>query len=93
MVRAYGPTMARRIASRLQELEAVTVLEDIRSLPQARAHELKGDRDEQVSLDLVHPMRLIVTVGDDPVPRRPDGGLDWTMITRIIIEEIVDTHE
>ena len=93
MVRTYGSTMARRTASRLQELEAVAVLEDIRSLPQVRAHELKGDRDEQISLDLVHPMRLILSVADDPVPRRPDGGLDWTLITRVIVEEIVDTHE
>jgi len=93
MVRAHGPTMARRIATRLQELEAVAVLEDLRSLPQARAHELKGDRDEQISLDLAHPMRLVVSVGDHPIPRRPDGGLDWTLITQVIIEEIVDTHE
>lgn len=85
--------MARRLASRLQELEAVAVLEDIRSLPQVRAHELKGDREEQISLDLAHPKRLVVSVGDDPIPRHPDGGLDWTLITRVIIEEIVDTHE
>ena len=93
MVRTYGPEMARRLGSRLSELEAAAVLEDMRSLPQARAHELRRERDEQISLDLVHPNRLIVSVGDDPVPRKDDGGLDWTAIASVVIEEIVDTHE
>jgi proteic killer suppression protein len=93
MVRAYGQPMARRLASRLQQLEAATVLQDMRTLPQARAHELKADRNEQVSLDLVHPRRLILTVADDPIPRRGDGGIDWASVTSVIVEEIVDTHE
>lgn len=93
MTRTFGEPMARRLAARLQELEAATVLEDVRALPQARAHELKGDRDEQISLDLVHPMRLIISIGDVPVPRRDDGGLDWTESTTAIIEEVVDTHD
>jgi plasmid maintenance system killer protein len=93
MVRAYGADMARRLGSRLQELEAATVIGDLRTLPQARAHELKRDRDEEISLDLVHPMRLIVSVADDPIPRTAAGGLDWALISRVIVEEIVDTHE
>lgn len=92
MTRTFGEPMARRLAARLQELEAASVLEDVRLLPQARAHELKGDRDEQISLDLVHPMRLIISIGDVPVPRRVDGGLDWNHSTTAIVEEIVDTH-
>src|SRR5436190_24289824 len=93
MTRTFGEPMARRLAARLQELEAATVLEDIRPLPQARAHELKGDRDEQISLDLVHPMRLIISIGDVRVPRRDDGGLDWTASTIATVEEVVDTHD
>jgi proteic killer suppression protein len=93
MTRTFGEPMASRLAARLQELEAAVVLEDIRSLPQARAHELTGGRDEQISLDLVHPKRLIITIGDEPTPRREDGGLDWTASTQAIVEEIVDTHD
>jgi len=92
MVRAYGPDTARRLAARLAELEAATVLEDLRSLPQTRAHELTADRDEQISLDLVHPRRLILAVLNDPIPRKADGGLDWTAITAVVVEGIVDTH-
>lgn len=91
LTRKYGPRMANVIARRLTELDAATALSDIRALPQARAHELTGDRDEQISLDLVHPHRLILTA-NEPVPRLADGGLDWDGITSVVVVEIVDTH-
>jgi hypothetical protein len=40
----------------------------------------------------MHPRRLILTVLNDPIPRKADGGLDWTAITAVIVEGIVDTH-
>jgi proteic killer suppression protein len=92
MVRAYGPELAGRLATRLQELDAATSLSDVRALPQARAHELTGDRDEQISLDLKQPYRLILLVADEPVPRRLDGGLDWDAVKAVTVSEIVDTH-
>lgn len=85
--------MADVIARRLTELDAAIALSDIRALPQARAHELRGNRDEQISLDLVHPTRLILAVGDEPVPRLADGGLDWEAITSVVVIGIVDTHQ
>ena len=93
MIRELGAPMARRLGGRLQELEAADTLADMRLLPQARAHELHGDRDEQISLDLVHSMRLILEVADDPTPRMPEGGLDWAAITSVMVVEIADTHE
>lgn len=92
MVKAYGSDGARRLATRLQELEAAASLADMRALPQARAHELTGDRDEQISLDLDHPRRLILSVANDPIPRSAEGGLDWGQITAVVVEEITDTH-
>ncbi len=91
MVRVLGPEMARRLGTRLQEMEAAASLAELRTLPHVRAHQLTGDRDEQVSLDLVHPRRLIIRAAD-PVPRAPDGGLDWRAITSVIVLEIADTH-
>lgn len=91
MVRELGPEMARRLGARLQELEAATSMAELRLLPQARAHELVGDRDEQISLDLVHPRRLIIRATDPP-PRTPEGGLDWDAITSVVVLEIADTH-
>ena len=92
MIRELGVPMARRLGARLQELEAADTLADMRFLPQVRAHELRGDRDEQISLDLVHPMRLILEVAD-PTPRMSEGGLDWAAIKSVVVVELTDTHE
>jgi plasmid maintenance system killer protein len=92
LVKEYGDRQAERIGRRLDELRAAAVLEDIRSLPQARCHELRGDRSGQLSVDVVHPYRLIFRPSE-PVPRKPDGGIDWSRVTAIGIIGIEDTHE
>lgn len=28
----------------------------------------------------------------DETPRKPDGGLDWGLITQVVILEVADTH-
>jgi proteic killer suppression protein len=93
LTREWGAEQARLIARRLTELAAADNLATLRTLPQARAHELKGNREEQISLDVKHPYRLIVIPDYDDPPRRKDGGLDWKKITKIKILEVIDTHE
>lgn len=92
MVRTWGPATARRIGRVLQQLEAAETLAEMAALPQVRCHELKADRDEQISLDLGHPLRLILEVAMDPTPRKPDGGLDWGSVTAVVVIGVVDTH-
>ena len=29
---------------------------------------------------------------EDPIPRKPDGGLDWAKVKSIIVLEVVDYH-
>jgi proteic killer suppression protein len=77
---------------RLDEIRAANTLEDLRCLPQARCHELVGDRKGQVSVDLNHPYRLIFVPANDPAPTRPDGGLDWGRVTAVLILGVEDTH-
>ena len=67
-------------------------LETLRLLPQTRAHELTGDRAGQISVDVRHPYRLLLVPDHDEISRKPDGGLDWTRVTKVKIVEIVDTH-
>ena len=67
-------------------------LEDLRNLPQARCHELTGNREGQLSVDLKYPYRLIFEPADKPVPSKVDGGLDWGKVTTIRILEVEDTH-
>ena len=91
--RKLGTDGARRFEARISEFKAASCLEDLRHLPQARIHQLKGNLKNQFSADLYHPYRLIFTAGNDPEPRMDDGGWDWKGITIIDIQEIADTHE
>lgn len=93
LTRRYGPEQAKLIARRLSELAAAEQLETLRSLPQIRAHELKGNRSGQISLDVKHPFRLLIAPDYDDPPCKKDGGLDWQKIMKVKILEVTDTHE
>ena len=92
ILRSYGADNGRRICQRLAQLMAAPNLETLRTLPQMRAHELTADRAGQISVDVRHPYRLLLAPDHDEVPRKPDGGLDWTRVTKVKILGIVDTH-
>ena len=88
----WGARRAKLVRRRLDELSAADNLEVMRTLPQARCHELKGNRAGQLSVDLEHPYRLLFSPAHDPVPRKDDGGLDWKRVTAVEILEVTDTH-
>lgn len=88
----YGQRQAKLIRRRLDELRAANVLAHIRHLPQARCHELHGDRKGQLAVDLKHPYRLIFEPYHDPIPRKQDQGLDWAKVTTILIIGVEDYH-
>ncbi len=69
------------------------MLGDMRQLPQTRCHELREDRKGQLAVDLDHPYRLIFEIANEPLPVKPDGGLDWFNATAIRILTIEDYHE
>jgi proteic killer suppression protein len=92
MKREWGAVLAKKLQQRLMELKAAETLEDISRLPPARCHELTGNRKGQLSVDVTQPYRLIFAPDHDPAPRKPDGGLDWTKVTKVVVLEVVDTH-
>jgi proteic killer suppression protein len=92
MQRKWGAALAQRLQQRLTELVAADSLDDISRLPPARCHELKGDRAGQLSVNLAHPYCLIFEPDDHPIPRKDDGGLDWTQVTKVVVLEVCDTH-
>ena len=93
LVKRHGERRALLIEQRLHELLAADNLEVMRSLPQARCHELKGTHKGQLSVDLDYPYRLILKPYHNPIPEKEDGGLDWSKVTEIIILGVEDTHE
>lgn len=92
LVRAHGERRAQLIRRRLDELDAASTLAEIRSLPGPRRHELKGDLEGILSVDLDHPYRLLFRPLQEPPPCRPDGGLDWGQVKALLILRIEDTH-
>lgn len=91
-VRDYGSDNGNRILLRLDQINNAETLEDLSKLPQIRLHELTANRDEQISLDVKHPYRLLLAPDHEEIPRKPDGGLDRSKITKVIVLGIVDTH-
>ena len=92
MNRTCGPERAKQLRKRLVQLRAAEVLADMRRLPGARCHALRGDRKGQLSVDLDGPYRLIFVPADEAPPAGPDGMLDWDRVTAVVSIEIVDTH-
>lgn len=91
LAKKYGPDNARRIRRRLDDLDAAANLEEMRNLP-GRCHELTGDRQGQLALDLVHPLRFIFQPDHNPLPQRQGGGLDWSQVTQIKVLDPADYH-
>lgn len=93
--KSLGTIRAKKIRIRLAELRAAVNLMDFwppKSGP-SRCHELQGQRKGQLSMDLDHPYRLIFVPDHNPIPRRKDGGLDWSQVTTVKILGVEDTHE
>jgi len=84
--------MADVIQRRLSQLAAATVLEDMRNVVGANCHELHENLKGLLAVDLVHPDRLAFRPANDPIPRKPDGGLDWSLVTSIEVVAIGDYH-
>jgi len=91
LTKRHGVLRAKKIRQRLDDLLAADTLEVMRSLP-GRCHELTGDRQGELSLDLDHPWRLIFRPADNPPSLKTDGGIDWKHVRTIEIIGIVDTH-
>jgi len=90
--KAYGARMAKAIMIRLAVLKAARTLDLVPTTPPDRRHQLRGDRDEQFAVDLVHPRRLVFEPNHDPLPRKDDGGIDVEQVTAITIIDVVDYH-
>ena len=55
-LRAFGTDNGKRILLRLQQIHDASNLAEFSKLPQTRVHELKANRDEQISVDVKHSL-------------------------------------
>ena len=86
-----GSDGAKVLTNRLQQMRDAENLEKLRYAP-GDWHELTGDRDGQLACSLRGLNRLVFTPSNDPIPIKPDGGLDWSEVTAVMNVEIVDYH-
>lgn len=90
MKKALPPNRARVLKLRLRQLSESPTLEDLRGQP-GNCHELTQDRAGQLAISLDGLFRLIFEP-TEPIPKKPDGGLDWGQVVSVEIIEIVDYH-
>jgi proteic killer suppression protein len=90
--KTYGAQMAKVIMIRLAVLKAARTLALVPTTSPDRRHQLRGDRNEQFAVDLVHPHRLIFKPNYDPLPRKDDGGIDVEQVAKITIFDVIDYH-
>jgi proteic killer suppression protein len=57
-----------------------------------RRHQLSGARRGQFAVDLLHPYRLVFRPDHNPMPEKPDGGIDINAVNAIEIIEIIGYH-
>ena len=86
-----GHDGAKVLRKRLDQMRYVESLEDLR-LQAGGWHELVGDRKGELACSLTKLKRLVFMPANDPIPTKPDGGLDWSKITAVMNIEIVDYH-
>ncbi|MEW8043072.1 MAG: killer suppression protein [Candidatus Sedimenticola endophacoides] len=94
MQKAFGTERAKRVQVVMTALKAAPNLGVLGPpySPPHRCHELTGNRKGMLSLDLDGHYRLIVKPINDPLPQRPEGGLDWYRVTAIEITGVEDAH-
>jgi len=80
----------RVLKIRLRQLTESPTLEALRGQP-GYCHELTQDRTGQLAVSLDGLFRLIFEP-TEPIPRKLDGGLDWSKVVAVEIIEIVDYH-
>ena len=87
--RELGEAGAKRLARRMDDLEAATVVTD---LPAGNPHPLKGNRLGQFAMDVTGAQRLIFVPAMDPVPKKANA-IDWAAVNKVMINGIEDYHD
>jgi len=80
------------IRARLDELADADDLQIMWSIPQSGFHNLVGNRKGQFAVKLDKGYRMTLEPANDPLPLKPDGGLDLELITAIRILKLAEDY-
>jgi len=92
LVRNRGAERARKIKARKTQLEDAVNMDQLRYLP-GHYHALSENLHGLYAADLDGPYRLIFEPNELPLPELPDGGLDWSKVTKVTILGVINYHE
>ena len=84
--RTYGGACVKKLRNRMSSIVVESTLEQLGGMP-GDLHPLSGNRHGQFAMDLDGGWRLILRPRE-PVPLRPDGGIDRTLVSGVVIVEI-----
>lgn len=90
--RQRGAVQAKKIMTRLMQIEGALALEQLRNQP-GHFHALTEDKAGWLACDLDQPFRLIFEAANVPAPQLEAGGLDWSKVTQIRILGVLNYHE
>lgn len=90
-MKELGTIRAKKFKQRLDDLAAITNLEEAKNLP-GKYHELTSDRKGTWACSLDGAFRLIFQPHNNPIPTNDNGQYIWVEIVGVEIMEIIDYH-
>lgn len=89
--KAFG-TMAKKVQSRLDDIQAAPNLKVLVQIPAANCHPLMGQKQGGWALNISPNHRMIFEINHNPIPRKETGVIDTIAVTDIKILETTDYH-
>ncbi|HVP96758.1 hypothetical protein [Methanoregula sp.] len=88
--RKLGAPCAKKLKTRLAEIVAAPF---VTNLPAGKPHALDRERTGQYAVSLEGLIRLCFEPANSPIPRTPDGRVEWSKVNKVKIVDIVDYHD
>ncbi len=83
---------AKRVSTRLSDIEASPNLAVLMQIPAANCHPLTANRKGDWALDISANYRMIFQIYQDPIPVKEDNSINTILVTDIIIMGAEDYH-
>ena len=87
---------SENIQVRLDLLASANCLAEVPTTPPPRRHQLTANREELFAVDVkskADKWRIEFEVANDPIPRRPDQGIDLNAVTAIRIIDVSNHYK
>lgn len=89
----YGDQNAKKLFQRISEIRAADSIAVLMTVHPARCHKLKGDKKDLFSVDLIHPLRLLLKPVGEIEDYIEEGNIKFEKMKKVIIWSMEDTHE